>query len=104
MSTKNILLVCAAGMSTSLLVSKMKNVALEDGKDYEIEAISAGEFDNVLETKQMDVVLLGPQVRFRKKEFEKKLNGTGIQVGVIDMSDYGMMNGSKVLQFAESLL
>ena len=30
----NILLVCAAGMSTSLLVSKMEKSAQEQGKDY----------------------------------------------------------------------
>lgn len=36
----NILLVCAAGMSTSLLVSKMEKSAQEQGKDYTIWAVS----------------------------------------------------------------
>ena len=35
---KRILLVCSAGMSTSLLVQKMKKVAESQGKKYEIWA------------------------------------------------------------------
>ena len=30
----NILLVCSAGMSTSLLVTKMENAAKEQGKEF----------------------------------------------------------------------
>ena len=33
---KYITLICAAGMSTSLLVSKMKEVAKNEGKDVQI--------------------------------------------------------------------
>ena len=38
MADKVIALACAAGMSTSLLVSKMQKAAAENGKDYEIFA------------------------------------------------------------------
>ena len=36
---KNIILACAAGMSTSLLVKKMKNAAEEKGIEAHIEAM-----------------------------------------------------------------
>ena len=36
MAEKVIALACAAGMSTSLLVTKMQQAAKEAGKDYEI--------------------------------------------------------------------
>ncbi|ADQ61167.1 Hypothetical protein LDBND_1130 [Lactobacillus delbrueckii subsp. bulgaricus ND02] len=36
MATKTIMLNCAAGMSTSLLVKKMQEAAKAQGKDYEI--------------------------------------------------------------------
>ena len=36
MADKTIMLACSAGMSTSLLVSKMQNAAKEKGKDYKI--------------------------------------------------------------------
>ena len=88
---KTIMLVCSAGMSTSLLVTKMQKV-------------SSTEATNVLAEKNVDVLLLGPQVRFMQKQYEDKLADKGIPVAVINMADYGMMNGQKVLQEAKRLM
>ncbi|MHC5268069.1 PTS sugar transporter subunit IIB [Enterococcus sp. LJL98] len=104
MAKKTIMLVCSAGMSTSLLVTKMEKAAEERGLEADIFAVSASEADQQLETKNIDVLLLGPQVRFMKAQFEKKLEAKGIPLDVIDMRDYGMMNGPKVLDQAESLM
>ncbi|MCA9765948.1 MAG: PTS sugar transporter subunit IIB [Carnobacterium sp.] len=104
MSKKTIMLVCSAGMSTSLLVTKMEKVAAERGIDSEIFAVSASDADNNIESKSVDVLLLGPQVRFMKAQFEKKLDGKGIPLEVINMQDYGMMNGEKVLDQALRLI
>ncbi len=101
---KTIMLVCSAGMSTSLLVSKMQKSAKEKGLDAEIFANSANEADESLANKDIDVLLLGPQVRFMKTQFEKKVEDKGIPVDVINMQDYGMVNGEKVLQAALDLL
>ena len=43
-------------------------------------------------------MLLGPQVRFKKKTFEEKYADKGIEFMVVDTVDYGMMNGEKVLK------
>lgn len=104
MSKKTIMLVCSAGMSTSLLVTKMQKAAEEKGMEADIFAVAASEADQQIETKNVDVLLLGPQVRFMKAQFEKKLEPKGIPLDVIDMKDYGMMNGPKVLEQAESLM
>ena len=58
---KKILLVCAAGMSTSLLVNKMKESAIEKGIEIDIEALPISECSTVIDS--VDIVLLGPQVR-----------------------------------------
>ncbi|WP_312461277.1 PTS sugar transporter subunit IIB [Proteiniclasticum sp.] len=94
-----ILLVCSAGMSTSLLVTKMEKAAKEKGIDVEIFALSAGEGKKIL--KDVDLVLLGPQVRFMKNEFVKLAT---VPVDVIDMLSYGRMEGEKVLDSALVLL
>ncbi|AYW45304.1 PTS sugar transporter subunit IIB [Tetragenococcus koreensis] len=104
MAKKTIMLVCSAGMSTSLLVTKMQKAAENKGMDAEIFACSSSEADQNLESKPVDVLLLGPQVRFMKGDFEKRLAPKGIPLDVINMSDYGMMNGENVLQQAESLM
>lgn len=104
MAKKTIMLVCSAGMSTSLLVTKMQKAAEEKGMEADIFAVSASDADNNLEAKNVDVLLLGPQVRFMKAQFEQKLAPKGILLDVINMQDYGMMNGAKVLEQAENLM
>lgn len=101
---KTIVLVCSAGMSTSLLVTKMQKEAEKNNIETDIFAISASEVDDVMAKKSIDVLLLGPQVRYMKAQFEKKLKGTNIPVDSIDMRDYGMMNGEKVLNKALELI
>ena len=91
---KNILLVCAAGMSTSLLVNKMKAAAKEKGIEINIDALPVSECSSVID--KVDIVLLGPQVRFQKPQVDALVNGR-IPVEVIDMRLYGTMNGKAIL-------
>ncbi len=98
---KNILLVCNAGMSTSMLVQKMQAAAKEQGLEVGIEAKSVTEAAKVIDN--VDVLLLGPQVGYQKGEMETLAAGR-IPVEVIDMRDYGTMNGKKVLAHALELI
>jgi len=98
MKMKNIILVCAAGMSTSLLVNKMKAAAKETGKEVAIHAMPATTFAQYKEAT--DVLLLGPQVSYLLSEMKATYEPKGIKVDVINMTDYGMMNGKKVLEQA----
>ena len=70
---KQILLVCSAGMSTSLLVTKMEGAAKDAGYDAKIFALPFSDAPRVLE--DVDVILLGPQVRFQKSAIEKLAAG-----------------------------
>jgi PTS system cellobiose-specific IIB component len=95
----NILLVCSAGMSTSLLVTKMEESAESQGLDAKIWAVPANEADANFD--QCDIVLLGPQVRYMLKKFE---GATDKPVRVIDMIQYGTMNGEAVLNTVKETL
>ncbi|MCD7894143.1 MAG: PTS sugar transporter subunit IIB [Erysipelotrichaceae bacterium] len=102
---RTILLVCAAGMSTSLLVTKMEKAAEEKGIEAKIFALPFTDAPRVLE--EVDCILLGPQVRFQKAEIEKLAQSRKagpIPVDVIDMREYGTMNGKAVLEKALKLL
>lgn len=101
---KTIMLVCAAGMSTSLLVSKMEKAAEEKNIEADIFAVSVPEIDSVLKNKNIDVLLLGPQVRYMKSEIEEKVNEMNIPVDSIDIRHYGMMDGESVLEQALKLI
>lgn len=97
---KTIMLVCAAGMSTSIMVQKMKEAARDKKIEVDIFAVSTAEADSILNQKEIDVLMLGPQVRFMKKQFENKLKDKNVPVVAIDMKYYGMMDGKAVLEQA----
>lgn len=99
---KNITLVCAAGMSTSMLMSKMKESAKKQGLEVNIIAMSESSFKTY--KGESDIVLLGPQVSFLYDDIKAVCEPKGIKVAIIDMMDYGMMNGNKVLNDALKLI
>ncbi|MRX71598.1 PTS sugar transporter subunit IIB [Bacillus lacus] len=98
----NILLCCAAGMSTSLLVAKMEESAKEQGLNCSIRAVGASEVDKHME--EADVLLLGPQVRYLLSNLKKAGEQYGIPVDSINMVHYGTCNGKEVLSFACKLI
>lgn len=95
---KKITLICAGGMSTSLLVTKMNAAAAKLGEEVEIRAIAEGKFAEY--ENDTNVLLLGPQVGFLLKKYKEKYEASGMAVAVINSVDYGMMNGEKVLKTA----
>ncbi|WP_300383305.1 PTS sugar transporter subunit IIB [Clostridium sp.] len=99
---KRIVLVCSAGMSTSLLVSKMETVAKAKGIDCTINAYGESQLKN--HENEIDVLLLGPQVRFLLNKMKEKFTNRNIPVEVINTVDYGTMNGEKVLNRALELM
>lgn len=99
---KRIMLVCSAGMSSSLLVCKMKLAAAKLGVQAEIQAVAEADCSN--HADDADVLLLGPQVRFLFSKLKAAIAPKGIPVEVIDDFDYGTMNGEKVLRQALHLM
>ena len=94
-----VLLICAAGMSSSLLEASIKRAAESAGVDLEVSAY----FANIgtywdFEEHPFDVILIAPQVRFMKKSIAKKVEPLGIIVESIDPQAYGMVDGEKIFQ------
>ncbi|MDU5105218.1 MULTISPECIES: PTS sugar transporter subunit IIB [unclassified Clostridium] len=96
----NILLVCNAGMSTSILVEKMKKVAIEKGIEAKIWALSSTEAKNNKE--DVDVVLIAPQLKFAVKDIQNSFQDRPIEV--IDMRVYGTIDGDRALNQALNLI
>ena len=99
---KKIFLCCAAGMSTSMVVNKMKQSAAAKGIETEIIAVSMDEFDSTL--PNYDCCLLGPQIKYKFDEFKKKAEAAGKPIAVINNMDYGMMRGDKILADALAMM
>ncbi len=101
---KKVYLFCSAGMSTSMLASKMQEVANSHNLPMEVEAFPDGKMGQIIEEKHPDVILLGPQVKYRYNETVEKYGHLGIPIQVIDSAAYGMMDGEKVLKSAIKLI
>lgn len=97
-----ILLVCAAGMSTSLVVEKMKKALKPEEKEWLIKAEPVELLPEVI--KDWDVILLGPQIGYKKAELTKLAQQYGKPLDVIKPMDYGMGKGENIINQAKSLV
>lgn len=94
-----ILLVCAGGVSTSILMNKMMKYASEKEIDLSVEAHAVQEFDDVIE--EFDAVLVGPQISYKLEDLK---NRTSKPVAVIESLDYALGNAEKVISLAKRIL
>lgn len=96
---RRVVLLCAQGMSTSMLVSKIEESAKKAGYELEVSAHPVTQANEM--TKDADVVLLGPQVRFYLSKVKNQVN---CPVDAIDMLAYGTMDGNAVVVQIKKLL
>ncbi len=98
-----VLLLCAAGMSTSLLVSKMKKEAVARNLDaVVIDALPIEDLDKVIDG--YDVILLGPQVKYKEKMVAEVCRAHAKKYGNIPPQVYGLVDGPKALDLAIATL
>lgn len=94
-----ILLCCNAGMSSSILVKKIKDAATNTNEEVEVTAVAnSGVKDEV---GKWDVCLVGPQLIYAVATIKQQLN---IPVASIEPRMYAMADGAAVLAFAKSLI
>ena len=86
---KHIVLMCAAGASTSMLVQRMQAAATEEGFACTIEAHPVNQ---AVDFADSDVIL------------NKVKDEVNCPVEAIEMAAYGMMNGKAVLAQARKLM
>jgi PTS system cellobiose-specific IIB component len=94
-----VLMVCALGMSSSLLEAKTREAAKEAGVPFFLKAVSVAEatrWDPAL--MFYDIVLIAPQVFYKRKAFEAQAAPHGIIVQPIDATIFGMVDGEALFQ------
>lgn len=97
---KKIMLCCSAGMSTSLLVKNGSSCSSEE-PGCRNQGFGVAEFDENM--PNYHVVLLGPQIKYMQNNLSSKAAVHGIKVHPIEMLDYGMLRGDRVLDIALEL-
>ncbi len=99
MEKYRVLMFCAAGMSSSLLATKTMEAAKDKGVELEMTLLSAAEagiYD--FGRNPVDLVLVAPQVRYRKISIKRACAPYGIPVEDIDPVTFGMVDGKKLFE------
>lgn len=97
-----ILLCCAGGFSTNMLMQNMKKVVRNSEKlkeeDFEFTAIPADAIENQIDG--WELVLVGPQITHKLDFIQSILTPRNIPYAVIDKDVYGQMDGATVMKLA----
>lgn len=95
-----VLLCCAGGLSSSILMRKMKTWADGHGEDLDIIAVGVAE---ALEIWQdgYECVLLAPQVSYRLKEMREEIKVPVVEVPSLD---YAIGNAENVMKVVHKAL
>ena len=87
-----------AGISTSLLVNKMKRLIRNENLEIAVTAMSERAFQGY--TGQTDVLLLGPQLGHRFESLKEQYESKGIRIDRIDSEHFGAMDAKAILEQA----
>lgn len=98
MIVMKILLLCAGGMSSSIVMKRLRSYASEQDLDCEIKATGISSYRDII--SQYDCVLLAPQTRYYYRRLKQE---SSVPVGIIEPSDYGLGDVSHVFEQVSEL-
>lgn len=94
-----ILLVCAGGLSSSIVMKKVRSYSKEIGEEVTIDAVGVpGVEDN---WRNYDCILTAPQVRNRFNEIKETAK---IPVTAMPAQDYAIGNAANIVKLAKSII
>lgn len=93
-----IMLVCAGGMSTGVLMRKMIRYWKEIGEPLEVFACGLADYRE--QDKPYDLVLVGPQVAYRLAQISEDVK---VPCAAINSTDYALGDCEKIYQQACAL-
>ncbi|CZR81274.1 TPA: PTS sugar transporter subunit IIB [Clostridioides difficile] len=97
-----IILCCAGGFSTTMLMKNMENIVKNSKKlnddDFEFKAIPVDLLKN--EVDNCDVLVIGPQIAHKLDYIKPILEPKNVPYVIIDQNTYGKMDGATALKMA----
>lgn len=97
-----IVLCCAGGLSTTMLMDSMKNTVKNSAKlneaDFKFTAIPVDILKS--EVEDCDVLVIGPQVAHKLDSIKPIIEPYNIPYVIVEQETYGKMDGATVLKQA----
>lgn len=85
---KKVMLLCNAGMSSSLMAKKVSEYFYSNGKDIKVDATTTANSEEVFGNKDYSMVLVSPQVRMLYEEYRIKAKETGKKIAQVTVDAY----------------
>ncbi|WP_291649703.1 PTS sugar transporter subunit IIB [Clostridium sp.] len=95
-----ILILCATGTSSNIVVEAVKKAV--GNRDIKIFANGIEELRE--SGNECDLILLGPQIKYKLEAVQKIVGNKNIPVGIIDSMDYGLCRGKEILDKAIQII
>jgi PTS system cellobiose-specific IIB component len=93
-----VIMVCAGGMSSSLVETHIRQAGKTAGVRLELRSMSVFELEQTdFAAASLDVILVAPQVRFLRRSLERRVETLDITVLPIEPMDFGMADGEAIL-------
>lgn len=95
-----ILLMCANGLSTGILMNKMNDWGKKNGEELEVRAVPVDECAGIYQG--YDCLLIGPQMAYKLKEV--KAIATDRSVATIAPQDYALGRVDNIMKMVKELV
>jgi cellobiose PTS system EIIB component len=102
MTEKTILLVCGGGASSGFMAQNIRKAAKKRNIELNVIARSESEVDDYL--NEMNVLLIGPHLKYMEEDLQAKVAPHNIPAAVIPQTIYGLLDGNKGLDLILELL
>lgn len=91
-----VVILCAMGMSSSVIVNAVRKAANAKNVEIDIHCQPSLNFKDE-DFNNIDIVLLAPQIRGQAKDIKDYLKDYNVAIGEIDMLEYALAKGDAVL-------
>lgn len=98
-----ILLVCAGGMSSSIIVKTLEKEAEKNGVKLEVTAVGSQEFQEEIKNNY-EAAMVAPQIRYLFDHLKKFADEEGVRCEVIQPQGYSPLGGPKLFKQLQDLL
>lgn len=97
-----VLLICGAGASSGFMANSIRKAAKKSGMEMFVQARSESQLSEYL--NEIDVLLIGPHLKYMEEELKEKVSDYQIKASVIPQSIYGALDGNKACDLITKLL
>lgn len=85
---KKVMLICNAGMSSSVMAKKTTKYLQEKGEDIQMDATTVASADKVFSSDEYDLILISPQIRMKFDEFSQRAEKNKKKIAQVTFNAY----------------